>query len=95
MGGIVQTPTFESLQKKTQNKTNNTKNVQDSPQLGVLSNYLWELHCPFYAEIRSNSLIQSTTLQFYHFFYDGSVLKGFWACKIKERFKTMIHFNNF
>ena len=30
----------ESLQKKTQNKTNNTKNVQDSPQLGVLSNYL-------------------------------------------------------
>lgn len=68
VGGIVQTPTFESLQKKTQNKTNNTKNVQDSPQLGVLSNYLWELHCPFYAEIRSNSLIQSTTLQFYHFF---------------------------
>ena len=38
--GSVQTPTFESLQKKTQNKTNNTKNVQDSQQLWVLSNYL-------------------------------------------------------
>lgn len=86
MGGIVQTPTFESLQKKTQNKTNNTKNVQDSPQLGVLSNYLWELHGPFYAEIRSNSLIQSTTLQFYHFFYDGC-LKGFGHAKLKNGLK--------
>ena len=43
--GSVQTPTFESLQKKIQSKTNNTKNVQDGPQLGVLSNYLWALSC--------------------------------------------------
>ena len=84
--GSVQTPTFESLQKKTQNKTNNTKNVQDSPQLGVLSNYLghYTVHCPFYAEIRSKSLIQSTISVLSFFFYKGHKrVLGMQKCGLK------------